>query len=481
MNKLRRLDIQTKIILVLIAVIIPTFVLVTVVENKVTRPILEDEMKQIGITSAESMVAKILSLRLLASHNVRLEIEREMQELLYFQPSVIRMDVFELNAKTGSLLLVGSNVEDDFSLASPNLLPIERISSEGKFDDEGMSYWDVQVPIRQPTTSKSKTSGKILGMVRVMVSNRTVDRVLETFWRITASAAAFSVVILIVALSYFLRKTISNEKLLRLVENQNLQLSKRLHEAQRQMMNVEKLAVMGQLTANFAHEIGTPLNAVGGHLQLLREEFSQNPPLPSEASDRQSARFEIIAGQLLRIENIVKGFLQTTSKPASQRQLVDLNGLVDKTLAIVGPRIDSLGLNLECRLDRKLGPVRVVASDLEQILLNLFNNSMDSLHTKSERAGGGKLNLKVSSRMDRLNNEDWAEILVHDGGTGIKKEDLKNIFKPFFTTKPPGEGTGLGLTICQQLAAKYGGHLSIDSKDGSWTEVRLRFPYRANI
>jgi signal transduction histidine kinase len=474
MTRLRRLDIQTKIILVLVAVIIPTFIFVTIIENKVTRPILEDEMKQIGITTAETMVAKILSQKLLTQRNATFAVEREMQDLLYFQPSVIRMDVFTLDPVKGSLTLVGSNVEDDLNLASPNFPSMERVQSELKKDEEGMTFWEVRVPIRQ-TSPKPKTPTKLLGLVRVMITNRSVARVLETFWRITATAAAFSVVILIVALNYFLRKTISDEKLLRLAENQNLQLSQKLHEAQRQMMNVEKLAVMGQLTANFAHEIGTPLNAVGGHLQLLREELvGANTP-------RWVERLDIVGGQLLRIENIVKGFLQTTAKPVSQKQLVDLNSLVDKTLGIVGPRLDSLGLAVEIDLDRKMGPVRVVPSDMEQVLLNLANNSLDSLQTKAERRDRSKLLLRVNTRTERLNGEEWAEILFHDTGMGIKKEDLKNIFKPFFTTKRPGEGTGLGLTICEQLVNKYGGLLEIDSKEGVWTDVKLRIPYRTNV
>jgi signal transduction histidine kinase len=76
--------------------------------------------------------------------------------------------------------------------------------------------------------------------------------------------------------------------------------------------------------------------------------------------------------------------------------------------------------------------------------------------------------------------KQWAEVRVYDTGEGIQKADMKNIFKPFFTTKRPGEGTGLGLTICQQLAHKHGGVLDIDSKEGSWTRVTLRLPYHSS-
>ena len=89
--------------------------------------------------------------------------------------------------------------------------------------------------------------------------------------------------------------------------------------------------------------------------------------------------------------------------------------------------------------------------------------------------------LEISSESYDEAGKEWAQLSVYDTGEGIKKLDLKNIFKPFFTTKRPGEGTGLGLTICQQLAHKYGGVLDIDSKEGSWTRVTLRIPYQATL
>jgi two-component system NtrC family sensor kinase len=239
-------------------------------------------------------------------------------------------------------------------------------------------------------------------------------------------------------------------------------------------MTKEKLAVMGQLTANFAHEIGTPLNAIGGHLQLLQEEIT------SSKDARSKERLQIISGELHRIENIVKGFLQTTAKPDSQRQLVDLNLLVEKSLSIVSPRLDNLGVHVKTDLNRKLGPMRVVPTDLEQIFLNLLNNSADSLSVKRKQAEKAALSLKITTDTKREDGKEWIELSVYDTGVGIKKGDLKNITKPFFTTKRPGEGTGLGLTICNQLASKYGGVLDIDSKDGAWAEVKIRFPYVVN-
>jgi signal transduction histidine kinase len=281
-------------------------------------------------------------------------------------------------------------------------------------------------------------------------------------------------VCLIAGLSYFLRKTIANDRLLKRAESQNLMLTEQLHDTQRQLMNTEKLAVMGQLTASFAHEIGTPLNAIGGHLQLLQEEIEGEPRKDGALKER----LEIINGQVAKIEAIVKGFLQSTAKPTSQRQLVDLNRVADKTLGIAGPRLEALGVEVRRDYDRAMGPIRAVPLDLEQILLSLVNNSIDSLKAKAEANERARLQLEISTQVMEDEGRQWAELTVHDTGEGIRKGDLDNIFKPFFTTKRPGEGTGLGLTICRQLAHKHGGVLDIDSKEGAWTRVRLRIPYQ---
>ena len=310
----------------------------------------------------------------------------------------------------------------------------------------------------------------------MVVSTSLVARLTDTLWGTQATAAGLSVVILIGVLSYFLRKTITNDRLLRVAESQNVQLTEQLHETQRQLMITEKLAVMGQLTASFAHEIGTPLNAVGGHLQLLKEEVG-----PLSASSLQD-RFEVIQGQLTKIAGIVKGFLQSTAKPESQKQLVDPNQLMDKTLGIVTPRMDAMGIDVKRQMNREMGPVRVVPLDLEQVLLNLLNNSLDSVQSKlmSRGNGRGALRVEVTTDAVKFEGRDWAQLTVYDTGEGIRRVDLKNVLKPFFTTKRPGEGTGLGLTICQQLIQKYGGDFLIDSKEGYWTKVVIRLPYHTS-
>ena len=464
--KPRSLDLQAKISLILVGVILPTYLIITVAENKLTQPIFSEEMKQIGITAGKSFAAEIVSQRLLTLSNPTSAIEKNLQEFLYSQPSITRMDVFVKDPGTGGIKVIASNVEEEPGSAPVFPSLIESVTSEYKTDEQGLGSWEIFLPIKQSFRDPGIPK-KILGNIHVVVSMKVVEHLMDVLWKITAIVAVLSVAILILILSYFLRKTINNDRLLRLAETQNLQLTEQLHELQRQLMNTEKLAVMGQLTASFAHEMGTPLNAIGGHLQLLKEDLK---------NEVLTERFEIIQGQLGKIEQVVKGFLQSTAKPTTQRQLIDINLLVERTLAIVQPRILSSGVEVHRDLDRNLGPIRVVPLEMEQILLNILSNSLDSLKTKFILNRKPGL-LEVSTVLEKIETQDHILLSVYDTGEGIKKEDLKNVLKPFFTTKKPGEGTGLGLTICQELVKKQGGMLEIDSKEGAWTRVALRLPY----
>jgi signal transduction histidine kinase len=463
-----RLDVQAKITLVLVLVIVPTFLVVTVAQNKFTQPVLEEELRQVALSSARGLAVDIATNKILQHPNASTEIDAKIQEILSAQPDIYRIDVVGRDTATGLVKLVSSSFEDDPS--QPLVVPlVDSPVSDYKVDAEGVASWEINYPIEHKSRDP-KIPRRQLGTVHLILSMKLMQRIVGAIWKTTGYAAGLSVVMLLLALSYFLRKTIENDRRLKQAESHNLQLAEQLHEAQRDLMNTEKLAVMGQLTASFAHEIGTPLNAIGGHLQLLKEELG-------EATD---SRVEIIEGQLAKITGIVKSFLQSTAKPTSQTQLVDVNRLVDKTLGIVRPRIESMGVEVRRLLDHDLGPIRMVPLDLEQILLNLVNNSLDSIKSKLDARDKGKTVLEMTTERDHQNGSDWALISVYDTGEGINKLDLKKVLKPFFTTKRPGEGTGLGLTICQQLAHKYGGVLEIDSKEGAWARVTLKLPYHHN-
>jgi signal transduction histidine kinase len=470
-KKFRTLDLQVKVTLTLVAVILPTFLIITLIVDRLTQPYLEEEVRQIGIASAKTFALEIEREKTFARPNAQEILEKQITELLSIQPNILRFDVYKKTQDGKGELIASSH---DFTSYTPTIALDDRVVSR-PLSEESVSVWELSVPITQKSSAGSKSaSSKLLGNVRLQISLQLVGEILAGFQHFSLAAGFMSVVILFALLSFFLRRTIQNDRLLRRARSQNTKLYEQLHDAQRQVMNNEKLAVMGQLTANFAHEIGTPLNAIGGHLQLLRDELS-SPKLPLPSARE---RIEILNGQVSKIEHIVRELLQTTAKPQSQTQLVDLNRVAEKTLSLVHPRADALGVEINTHFDRSLGPVRLVPIDLEQILLNLVNNSLDALQEKWSRRPGERLLLELDTRIQELEDSHWAEISIRDSGMGISSEDLQSVVKPFFTTKAPGQGTGLGLTICQQLVKKYDGVLDLSSKEGSWTEVKIRFPFQ---
>ena len=474
-----RLDLQARISLVLGAVILPTFLVITLLENRVTQPLLEDDLRQMGVNSGKTLATELLADHLMTRPDPKKLLEARVQEFLYSRPNIVRMDIVVKNPETGLPQMLASSIEDDSADGSPSIRRMTALYETvvaTEIMEEGNRYWDVFVPIEHRIRDPRLTLGqkKLLGNVHVLVSMKVIERVLSTLWKTKLVAAAFTVLTLLLFLRFFLRRTIENDRLLRRAETQNLELTEQLHEAQRQVMNSEKLAIMGQLTASFAHEIGTPLTAIGGHLQLLGEGLAR----PQIDTHRLQERAEIIQGQVSRIESIVKSFLQSTSKPSSQKQLVDLNRLVDQTLNWVQPRLDRAGIQVVRKFDRQMGPLRVVPIDFEQVILNLVNNALDSLEEKAQASPDLPRRLEIESRIHQSRGRTWYALTFFDTGVGIEKGDLKNVLRPFFTTKRPGQGTGLGLSICQEILRKYEGTLEIDSKEGAWAEFQLRIPYQ---
>lgn len=460
-KKQRRFGLQTKIILTLVGVMLPTFAIVVLLQFQFAEPILRDEMKQIGVNAAKTLASEITSRGLLYRQNSGPVIDRVIQEVMYAQPNLLRIDVVTPIGVSGDQpKKIASSAEDEPNEALPKNAMTPQLRVDLIEDENGVPVWEIAAPI--------ETKTRILGSVHVLVSNRLVKRIARTLWYITVVGACFSVMVLLVALSYFLRRAIESDRKLLEAETENLELYEKLHDAEIRLMNSEKLAVMGQLTASFAHEVGTPLAAISGHLGLLKDEI---------AEAKSVERVEIIESQAHKIAQIVRNFLQSTSKPPSQRQLVDLHEIADRVLGLVRPRLESIKISSATDYDRSLRPLRLVPLEIEQIILNLVNNSIDSLQSKGRMKPESRLNLEIATRDSQREGRHYAVLTVHDTGEGIARQDLKNVFRPFFTTKRPGEGTGLGLSIIQDLVKRYGGTVAIESKKSAWTKVILEFPY----
>jgi signal transduction histidine kinase len=454
------LELQGKVSLILISVIFPVSILLGLAQSSVVEPLLQEEIRQVGVSFAHSLGSQIESQRLLSRPNSAQVISDKIQSMVYSQPGIIRVDVIGRKSTNGELYFIASNVEDSENQAPTGIVINDQTSARLEEEDE-LPVWNILHPVK---------SGTDRAMIRVLVSLRFVSGIQAMIHRINLIAAILSTVLLILVLSFLLKRTIENERQLKVAQESNAALSGRLQETQQALIQTEKLAAMGQLTASFAHEIGTPLNAIGGHLQLL--EMGLEKQVPEEVKGGIRERMGIITGQLRKIEDIVKGFLQTTKKPiARQLSRVAVQDLVGNVLALVEPTFSRHGIHCGTVFEDPAERVEVVPLEIEQVILNLINNAIDSMRDKE---AGSALTLGIRT----WKNADPGGMILEitDTGTGIPPANLKQVFKPFFTTKTDGAGHGLGLSICQQIVRSYGGEVTVESEWGAGTKVRVLIP-----
>jgi signal transduction histidine kinase len=238
------------------------------------------------------------------------------------------------------------------------------------------------------------------------------------------------------------------------LEDANLQL----FEMQRQLTQLERLAGAGQLAAQFAHEVGTPLNLISGHVQLLRARTTD---------ERVIKRLDVIAGQIERITSIVRSMLDSTRRPKPQLEAVDINGLLARILDATQPTLAARRVDVTANMAEGLPMIEADPDQLQQVFINLINNSLDAMPQ------GGLLTIST------IQNGQGLEICLSDNGEGIKRDDIELIFDPLFTTKR-GLGTGLGLTIVKQIIADHGGSVDVESESGRGATFRITLPIAAH-
>jgi PAS domain S-box-containing protein len=267
-----------------------------------------------------------------------------------------------------------------------------------------------------------------------------------------------------------------------------------LKAVQASLIQAEKMASLGQLTAGIAHEIKNPLNFVNNFADLsveLLDELKETAA-PVIAALDQDKRIEIdetitmLTGNLEKIaehgrraDGIVKSMLEHSRGTSGERRNVDLNGLIEEALNLAyhGARAQDASFNITLERDfaDPIAPIELVPQDITRVCLNLIGNGFYAA-TKRQKEGGDpafKPTLKVTTR----DLGDAVEVQVRDNGVGIAPEIKDKLFQPFFTTKPTGEGTGLGLSISYDIVTQqHGGTITVDSRLGDFTEFTVRLP-----
>jgi len=265
----------------------------------------------------------------------------------------------------------------------------------------------------------------------------------------------------------------------------NDELSKALTElknAQDQLIQQEKLASLGQLTAGIAHEIKNPLNFVTNFAKLsfeLIDELitSENPKEREESGDFLRQNLNKIYEHGSRADNIVKGMLEhTRANSEGKRQPEDINQICEQFLKIAQESfvLSNPGFEVEVdsQLDKSLPMIEAASLDISKVFLNLFTNAFYSMNEKKESDHGYHAKLKVESKLA----DEKLVFTVSDNGLGIQQENISKVFNPFFTTKPTGKGTGLGLSITHDIMKSHGGYIRCTSNQGKGAEFTLEFP-----
>jgi len=277
-----------------------------------------------------------------------------------------------------------------------------------------------------------------------------------------------------------------------------------LKSTQAQLIHSEKMASLGELTAGIAHEIQNPLNFVNNFSDVNRELIEE---LKNEKSNLKSEEqheilndidqnLEKISFHGRRADAIVRGMLQHSRTSSGQKELTDINALADEYLRLAyhGLRAKDKSFNakLETDFDPSVGRINIVAQDIGRVILNLINNAFYAISDKAKlqsanlptpqgvlRTGQADYDPQViiqTKRMSGKTNGERVEISVSDNGNGIPKNIVDKIFQPFFTTKPTGEGTGLGLSLAHEIVKAHGGELKVETKEGEGTKFIIVIP-----
>jgi len=261
-----------------------------------------------------------------------------------------------------------------------------------------------------------------------------------------------------------------------------------LRTTQSQLIQSEKMASLGELTAGIAHEIQNPLNFVNNFSEVSKELLDEME-VEMDKGNTEEAKLIITDIKLnlekinhhgKRADSIVKGMLMHSRTSSGQKEPTDVNALADEYLRLAyhGLRAKDKTFNakLETDFDTTIGKINLIPQDIGRVILNLLTNAFYAVAEKKKQIGIG-YNPTVSVSTKKIGAE--LEIKVTDNGNGIPQKIIDKIFQPFFTTKPSGQGTGLGLSLCYEIITKvHGGELLVETKEGEGTAFIIHLPLK---
>ena len=364
----------------------------------------------------------------------------------------------------------------------------ELYKAEGK-KDSAFKYLEMTVALREKTSGEEKIRQLQNAdfvhqqqQAAIVATKRQFRNELKMYGLL---AGLFAFVLL--ALMMW-RNNNHRQKAFGLLQKQKERTEQALHElksAQVQLIQSEKMASLGELTAGIAHEIQNPLNFVNNFSEVNKELISE---MKNEMNSGNLNEAKAIAKDIeeneekiifhgKRADTIVKGMLQHSRSSSGQKEPTDINTLADEylRLAYQGLRAKDKNLNAEIKtdLDNSMGKINIVPQDIGRVVLNLINNAFYAVNERQKTEGIG-YGPTVTVQTKKLN--DGIEIKVSDNGNGVPQNVIDKIFQPFFTTKPTGQGTGLGLSLAYDIIKAHGGELKVATREGEGSIFTVLLP-----
>ncbi len=504
----RPLGLQTRITLLVAIIVVSVLVVSSYLDLRLTEHSQQELFRERTIYVTRELDAVIYSLSDL--ENVS-HLEEEIAGWMYARPSIKAIDIFLFHKNTYKVQ-VSSAGETDLNLTYQDLQSLKRDLVLSTLNDKNQQLsWIVTAPLH--------VGRKIVGGIRIVTSLEEAEAYLMQKRTRTVLITLISVAVLILFLTLFFSRAVNrpiqrlvramsaaekgelnvqvpagskdelglladhfnrmlsrisqfNDELTRRVETATRELAQRneelrlanesLFQAQQQLVQAEKLSALGHMAATMAHEIGTPLNSISGYIQLMLTEVP--------GSEVMTRRLKIIESQLDRLTQTIRNLLQSTRQPEPHLQALDINQLLEAIMNLTQPGISMRGIHLVRQLHTSLPPVSGDPRLLQQVFLNLMTNAFDAMPE------GGTLTISTSKGISPSRNGEMIEVGVIDNGAGMSEAIKRRALEPFFTTKEPGKGAGLGLAICAEIVRSHHGHLTIDSQQGKGSSVRVLLP-----
>jgi signal transduction histidine kinase/ligand-binding sensor domain-containing protein len=328
-----------------------------------------------------------------------------------------------------------------------------------------------------------------------------VITILSPWWKTWWAYSLYALLIFTLIWSYihYRSKALRRENIL--LEEKINQRTKQLQQsltdlksAQSQLIQSEKMASLGELTAGIAHEIQNPLNFVNNFSDVNKELIEE---MNAERIKPKAERDEQLENEILndlkeneekinhhgkRADAIVKGMLQHSRQSSGQKEATDINKLADEYLRLSyhGLRAKDKTFNADFKsdFDESIGKINIIPQDIGRVLLNLFNNAF---YAANEQKTLNPESCNPTIFVSTKKFENKIQITVKDNGNGIPQKIIDKIFQPFFTTKPTGEGTGLGLSLSYDIIKAHGGEIKVESKEGEGSEFIISLPVKSYV